>query len=502
VTQTRHVLTPKTRYVLTPTLTLRLTLAMMAIAAATAAAGCRGSQAPPPQQPASTQTAAPKAKDNAAAGAAAANAERPPTPAPTHAATPDVLNIAPEMLRDLRITTVRIDARPGAEAASLLGELRVDERRYAEIGSPIVARTMRLIAAPGDRVKPGNGLAVLHSGELGKARADYIAASARLEFATRTLARKQDLATERITPLREVQEAEAQKTAAEAEVRAARATLAAFGVTPERQAPASPPSASAPASGVRTDVQSSAAPASGSKTQPEAAAGSQRGLQSAAAAGAARDVDDGSRFVLRSPIAGTVLDRTIATGQMVDPAKAVFRVADLTRVWLVVHAFERDAVRLAEGAQARVTLPALPGRVFEGRVSFIGREVDPTSRTIPVRIELSNADGLLRPGMSASASLPVGSTPSTLMVPAAAVQRVNDQWCVFMPAPRGEGASSFASSFTIHAVGRGRDFGNDVEVLSGLHPGDTVVVEGAFLLRAEAEKARGGSGAGAGSDHD
>jgi cobalt-zinc-cadmium efflux system membrane fusion protein len=375
-----------------------------------------------------------------------------------------VLDIAPEMLRDLRITTVRVDARIGTEAASLLGELRVDERRYAEVGTPIGARTLRLLAAPGDTVKPGQGLVVLHSVELGRARAEYFAANARFELATRALDRKRDLATERIAPLREVQEAEAQKASAEAEVRSARAALGTFGVTPTGTDAA-----------IETNVGS-----------PEAGRNARASVRGDSAA------DAGSQFVLRSPIRGTVLDRTVATGQMVDPSKPLFRVADLARVWLVVHAFERDAVRLAEGAAARVTLPALPGRAFQGRVTFIGREVDVSSRTIPVRIELDNADGLLRPGMSASASLPIvlpiGASQSTLMVPAAAVQRVNDQWCVFVP--RGP------ASFAIRAVGRGRDFGNDVEVLSGLRTGDTVVVEGAFLLRAEAEKA---SSAG---DHD
>jgi cobalt-zinc-cadmium efflux system membrane fusion protein len=93
---------------------------------------------------------------------------------------------------------------------------------------------------------------------------------------------------------------------------------------------------------------------------------------------------------------------------------------------------------------------------------------------------LNNSDGLLRPGMSASASLPVGSSGSTLMVPSASLQRVNEHWCVFIPRS--------ASAFEVRTIGRGRDFGGDVEVLSGLRAGETVVVEGAFLLRAEAGK--------------
>jgi cobalt-zinc-cadmium efflux system membrane fusion protein len=106
---------------------------------------------------------------------------------------------------------------------------------------------------------------------------------------------------------------------------------------------------------------------------------------------------------------------------------------------------------------------------------------------VPVRLEVPNADGVLRPGMSATVSLPVGETSGQVVaVPMAAVQRVADKWCVFLP--RGPGA------FEARPVGRGRDLGGEVEILSGLAPGDEVVVDGAFLLKAEFDKARGEGG--------
>jgi cobalt-zinc-cadmium efflux system membrane fusion protein len=168
----------------------------------------------------------------------------------------------------------------------------------------------------------------------------------------------------------------------------------------------------------------------------------------------------------------------------VEPTRVLFRVADLSRVWLTVHAFERDAVRVAAGATARVSLAAVPGRAFSATVALVGRRVDPSSRTMPVRMDLDNPDGLLRPGMSASAWLPFGEAAAMVVaVPAAALQRVDEAWAVFLP--RGEGV------FEPRPVGRGRDLGGEVEILHGLAPGETVVVEGAFLLKAEAEKARG-----------
>jgi cobalt-zinc-cadmium efflux system membrane fusion protein len=130
-----------------------------------------------------------------------------------------------------------------------------------------------------------------------------------------------------------------------------------------------------------------------------------------------------------------------------------------------------------------VAVPALPGTALEGRVALVGTQVDVSSRTIPVRIEVDNPTGVLRPGMSATAWLPVGEGAAVLAVPAAALQRLDDRWCVFVP--RSEAA------FAIRPVGRGRDLGGEVEILNGLAAGEKVVVAGAFLLTAEAEKARG-----------
>jgi cobalt-zinc-cadmium efflux system membrane fusion protein len=91
--------------------------------------------------------------------------------------------------------------------------------------------------------------------------------------------------------------------------------------------------------------------------------------------------------------------------------------------------------------------------------------------------------------MSATVWLPVGEGAPVLALPAAALQRLGESWCVFVPQAEGV--------FEVRNVGRGRDLGGEVEVLTGLAAGDSVVVEGAFLLKAEAEKARG-----EGADHD
>jgi len=342
---------------------------------------------------------------------------------------PDLIRIAKDMLRDLRVTTSKARARTAGETVSALGELHVNEDAYAEVASPVTARVVKILVKPGDTVTAGQVLAQLSSPELAESRAGTEAARARLDVAKATAERKRQLAAERLIPEREKLEAEAALSEAQAAYTVAASGMRKYG-------------------------------------------------------GATGD----TTLAIKSPIAGTVIDRTVLMGQLADPSKTLFRIGDLSTLWLIAHVFERDAVRVQVGAEANATLAALPGKSSTGVIRTIGREVDAASRTIAIRLDVPNPDGLLRPGMSASVSIPLGETGAApvVVVPAAAVQRVGAAWAVFIP--KGE------DSFEIRAIGRGRDLAGDVEVLSGLQPGEALVVDGAFLLKAEADKARGGGG--------
>jgi cobalt-zinc-cadmium efflux system membrane fusion protein len=361
-------------------------------------------------------------------------AATPPAAEPdAHKADANTVEVDEAMLRDLRITTRPVESRSGGELVMLLGELAVDQRAYAEVGTPVAARVTRLLVNAGDRVRSGQTLAELTSPELGRERAEYLSMRARLTLAEAALERKHGLAAEKIVPLREVQEAESAVSEARAALRASGAEIAAFGLEPP------------------TDDSAGAT---------------------------------SSTFTLRSPSGGAVIERSAVVGQMLDPAAPAFRIGDLSTLWLTVHAFERDAVRIQQGVEASLYFPALPGQDFKGTVTVVGHQVERESRTVPVRIDVKNRNNLLRPGMSATATLPVGATgASILTVPVASVQRVRNEWCVFLPKD--------ADHFEIRRIGRGRDLAGEVEVLSGLRAGETIVVDGAFLLKAQAEKGAG-----------
>ncbi|WP_342378819.1 efflux RND transporter periplasmic adaptor subunit [Myxococcus stipitatus] len=344
------------------------------------------------------------------------------------------VHIAPEMLRDLRVTTAPASARPGGDNVTALGELTFSEDAYAEVASPISARVGTVFVTTGQQVKQGEKLAELRSPELGKARAALQAAQAKAAASRQTAERKRTLAAERIVARKDVQAADAEAASAEAEVAAARAELVALGA---------------------------------SEDELRGGAGT-------------------PGFILRAPIHGTVIERDARMGQMADAEHPLFRIGDLGSLWLIVHAFERDAVRIQKDTEARVTFAAFPGKELTAKVGHVGQRVDASSRTIPVRLVLDNPEGLLKPGMSATASIPLGSPDGTITtVPAASLQRLENGWVVFLPtAERG--------SFERREVGRGRTLGDHVEILSGLKVGEQVVVDGAFLLKAEVEKSAGG----------
>jgi cobalt-zinc-cadmium efflux system membrane fusion protein len=343
-----------------------------------------------------------------------------------------MVHLDPDALRDLRITTAAARLHGHAEDVEGLAETRVDEGAYAEVGSPIEARIVSLQAAPGARVEVGATLAHLQSVELGRARASVLGAKRKQEIAAETVERLRALVESRVAPQSEWLAAQSALATAEAESRAAEASLHALGVP----------------------------------------------------MGETSDPADLSRFPLLAPIGGTILERAAVLGQAASPDRFLFRISDLSRIWLVIQVFERDAARLAEGAPVRARFVAYPEREFEGRLEFLGTEVNPESRVVSVRAVLENEEGLLRPGMTATAWISLGEEVEVLTVPAGAIQRIEDDWCAFVPVAPGR--------FEVRSVARGRDLSGEVEILSGLEPGEEVVVQGSFVLKAQAERAHGG----------
>ena len=195
----------------------------------------------------------------------------------------------------------------------------------------------------------------------------------------------------------------------------------------------------------------------------------------------------GSVYSLTSPLGGAVVERNAMPGQIVGPSTNLFTVADLRHVWISVDVYEGDVARVRQGAAAEVSPRALPDETFRGRVTYAGGVVDTASRTLKVRVEVENPGLRLRPGMFAQVRIAAPAVARQLpnapiVIPDLAVQDLNGAAVVFVPSG---GAGHFVAR---HVTVGPRAGAGLVTIISGLRIGDSIVIKGAFQLKAELTK--------------
>ena len=181
---------------------------------------------------------------------------------------------------------------------------------------------------------------------------------------------------------------------------------------------------------------------------------------------------------LDSPISGFVMERNAFPKQHVTPDTVLYTVADLSTVWVIADVFEYEASNVRLNSPAALTLSYLPGRTFRGRVSYILPQVDPSTRTLKVRIQFDNPGYLLKPEMYGEVEFQTGGARK-LAVPQSAVLNSGDRQVVFLD--RGNGY------FEPRQVQVGAQMGDRVEILSGLQPGERIVTSGNFLIDSESQ---------------
>jgi membrane fusion protein, copper/silver efflux system len=201
----------------------------------------------------------------------------------------------------------------------------------------------------------------------------------------------------------------------------------------------------------------------------------------------ARDRQTTQSIELRSPATGFVLERNISPGQRFERGKELYRIADLSRVWILADTFGKEAQFLRPGLTAAVALPD-QGRAFHARVSDVLPQFDPATRTLKVRLETDNPGYALRPDMFVDVELPV-RLPAAITVPADAVLDSGLKKTVFVD--RGNGY------FEPRKVETGWRHDDRVEIVKGLAPGERIVVSGNFLIDSESRMKLAAAGMGA-----
>ncbi len=334
-------------------------------------------------------------------------------------------------LESLHLAYVQAEDRSLTPSLEVPAELTPDPDRRATVGPRVAGSVMEVRVVVGDRVTRGETLLVLESDAVGRARAKLIGARAREEVSRRAANRSRELLKDRVTSQRAVEEAEGALQMAEADLRSAETRLATFGISPEET-----------------------------------------------------PFDNPARVILTSPIAGTVVGRSVHIGQWVEPTDTLIEVVDLAELWLRASVYEREMRYVRRGQSVEVDVRAYPGEVFKGTISQVGDMLETTTRSVPIRVVLPNPDRRLKPGMFATARIQgthAHEPQNLLAVPWSAVQEVDGHQAVFVRVDEGV--------FVLRSVHTGERAGDYVEILNGLSIGDEVVAEGSFLLKGELLKA-------------
>ncbi len=203
------------------------------------------------------------------------------------------------------------------------------------------------------------------------------------------------------------------------------------------------------------------------------------GISEEEIAGLERTGEVKPRLVIRSPYTGHVLEKNLLEGQMVRPGERLYRIADLSTIWIEPAVFEQDIPLVRAGQRADVQFDALPGRSFRGRVNFLYPELDPRTRTLRVRIEVPNPRFEIRPGMYGTARIEARA-PRGVIVPLAAVLPTGEQDLAFVF--RGGGVVP-----TPVVVAQRGD--STIMIANGLAAGDTIVASATFLFDSESQLA-------------
>ncbi len=352
--------------------------------------------------------------------------------------------LSPEVFERIKLKTQVVQERALSNVLSTTGRVDFDQDHFAHVAPRISGRVHQVGATLGQDVKKGQKLAIIDSLALGRAKSALLGAKAQLTLTQKTLAREEQLLKDQVTSQQSVLEAQSAHQRALATYQSARQNLRLLGLSAKQIKKIS------------------------------------------------YDDPSAARYALQSPMDGTIIEKHVNLGEIVNPERNLFSVADLSQVWIWIDIYERDLSRVHLEDHVALKVAAFPERTFEGAVAYIRSEVDPQTRTVRARIDVKNADRALRPGMFAKVTV-VDShdeegkdTLRSIVISTSSLQQDGDRTSVFVQtAPR---------HYERRFITLGRRTPTSVEVLSGLSKGEPVVVQGAFYLKSEAAKARMGGG--------
>ncbi|HYQ28935.1 MAG TPA: efflux RND transporter periplasmic adaptor subunit [Polyangiaceae bacterium] len=337
-----------------------------------------------------------------------------------HEELPRKLKLSNEVLAAAHVQVAPAVREALSETLTLPGELSADPDKLARLSSPAAGRVEEVRLREGAEVKKGDVLVVLRVPEIGRVRSALLATEGRAAAARANAERLNELLGKQLAAQQEALNATTEAAALEVEARSLKEQLGALG---------------------------------------------------AGATGA-------FLITLRAPISGTVIARDAVVGQPVSPDQTLGSIAALDELWFLGRVFEKDLGRVSLGSSCEIRLNAYPNERFDGRVEYVGQQVDPTARAVTARVRLKNRGALLRIGLFGTAEVALPRADGGVMrlvVPRSAVTEIADKPSVFVREADGE--------FELHEVTLGRAAPGKIEILAGLREGESVVVDGVFTLK-------------------
>lgn len=348
---------------------------------------------------------------------------------------PDIIDLSHDLADPESPTWVvdvkSVDVMPFSETLRVSGKVEFDEQRVARIGATVTGRVTEIIAMPGQDIDRGTLLARINSTELGQAQLAFLKARAANELATRAYERAKILYKEDVIAKADLQRRQSEAETSAAERRAMADQLRVLGM-PEEQ------------------------------------------IESLGKTGNVNSIS-----AVTSSIDGTVVERKIVLGQVVQPSDALFTVADLSEVWVTAQVPEQEAAQLAIDQPMLIEIPALAGEKFQGNLTYIGELVSNDTRTVPARTVLENRNRMIKPGMLATLLIS-GKAVDRPVIPATAVVRDDGYDHVFV--------ALGDNKYKLTVVKLGPETNGVRPVLSGLEPGTMIVTQQAYHLNTERKK--------------
>jgi len=366
-----------------------------------------------------------------------------------------VVKLSPSLMKDSSsdadglIRTENAARRRVAPALNVTGEVQLNENTQVHI-SPRISGIIESVQVDiGARVKRDDVLFNINSVEFGKALSAYELSRALTALSEKSFEREKSLFERKIASEQDMIAAEMAYERHRTELKAAEQTLHVLGLTEEELA--------------------------------GLLAGLEKGVHGT----------EIGRLPVRAPFDGTIIEKHAVVGGLVEPGKDVMLLADLATVWVWADIYEVDLPRVLQAEKqgpipVEIFVLAFPERPFQGHIDYVGATMTEKTRTVKVLATVENKEGLLRPGMFCEIRIRVSNGEEVLAIPKAAL--LSDEGRDFAFAHWKE------DFYVRRLVKRGRDFFDCVEILEGLNPGDTVVTEGAFLLKSDVLREKMGAG--------